>query len=182
MELSVGMEFEAVVGPTLKTPAGKAPTLNDVVKLINESGPKALLYLPSSLRTVPDFTVWNVTIDANKSKVTSGSDSSDSAMRNHNGLELTTPTYILATTDWESEVRVVLDYLQKTFLERKMVWKANRSTGLHVHVGRVSLGNGMSQSTFSLDEIRWIAKVIVKFEGRFFTGFWVDVIGMSTFH
>jgi len=164
MELSIGMEFEAVVGPTLNTPAGKNPTLKDVVKLINESGPKAALYLPTSLRTVPDFTVWNVTTDATINEVTSGSDSSESAMRNRSGVEITTPTYVLATTDWESEVRVVLGYLQNAFSERKLVWKANRSTGLHVHVGRVSIGDGVSQSTFSLDETRRIVKVVVKFE------------------
>jgi hypothetical protein len=99
------------VGLTPKAPSDtKVPMLRDVVEAINASGRHARLYLPTSLRTLPDFTT-----DATVSELTSGSDSSESAMRNRNGFEITTPSFILPVVNWEAEVRVVLEHLQGHF-------------------------------------------------------------------
>jgi hypothetical protein len=47
-----------------------------------------------------------------------------------------------------------------------VVWKAKRSTSLHVHIGR-----GEHEEPFSLQEVKRIAMLVVRFEGKVFFSF-----------
>lgn len=156
MALSIGLEFEAIVisksnGAPL--PAASRTQLDFIAASLTAAGLSAHSWVPHSTRTDPPYGSWLVMTDATISEVTSQSDSSESAFQSRFGVELVSPIFFNAPSGgWQIEVEKVLLAVPK-----EVVWKANRSTGLHVHVGR---GNDQ----FTLAEVKRIAMLVIRFE------------------
>jgi hypothetical protein len=134
MSLSVGLEFEAVVlslKPAAEIPRSTQAQLQLIATAINTTGMAASPYMPTSTCGSPNYTIWNVVVDSTVQEVTLHSDALDSAYQSRFGIELVSPTYY--ETDkagWKDNVHLALGAVDKC-----VSWKANRSTGLHVHVG-----------------------------------------------
>jgi hypothetical protein len=97
MSLSIGVEIEGVA---LRRATSSAPfplnsdhQLRLIVDELERNNLPARVYVPSSTRgTGPNYSVWNVTIDATVSEVTSGSDTGPSAFRERFGLKSSPPS------------------------------------------------------------------------------------------
>ena len=143
MLLSLGLEFEVVVHslkPAAPIPSSTLAQLTIVSKALTSAGLQALPFIPTSTRASPNYTIWNVVTDATIQEVTSNSDASDSAFQSRFGVELVSPVFEERSGEaWKEEVRRAL-----AAIAQRVEWKANRSTGLHVHIGlkvRISVLN-----------------------------------------
>jgi hypothetical protein len=157
MPLSIGLEFETVVlslKPAAEIPKSSDAQLQLIADAISATGVKAKVYIPTSTRSSPKYTLWNVVFDSTVQEVTSQSDSSDSVFQSRFGTELVSPTYYETDkASWKEDVRVALGGVDK-----RVSWKANRSTGLHVHVGK-----GRDE-TFTLPQLKRLAILVCRFE------------------
>ncbi|KAI0121254.1 putative amidoligase [Xylariales sp. AK1849] len=160
MSLSVGVEIEGVA---LRRAQSSAPfpiacerQLQIIADAMNEAGNDARIYIPSTIRgTGPDYTIWNVTLDATVSEITSNSDAEDSEFKTRFGFELVSPVfYNTNERQWQRDLRRGIEPIQTA-----IKWKANRSTGLHVHIGRGATGR-----MYTLDEVKKIAIFYCRFE------------------
>ncbi|KAH9981952.1 hypothetical protein BJV74DRAFT_887197 [Russula compacta] len=96
MPLSIGLEFETVVlslKPAAVIPKSSDAQLQVIADAISATGVKAKVYIPTSTRSSPNYTLWNVVVDSTVQEVTSHSDPSDSAFQSRFGVELVSPTY-----------------------------------------------------------------------------------------
>ncbi|KAK7394063.1 hypothetical protein QQX98_013153 [Neonectria punicea] len=127
-----------------------------IANALREAGLDCRVYFPSSTRgTGPDFSVWNVTTDATVIEATSGSSTDSSAFQRRFGFEIITPVfYQTDNNSWIQELRSGISSIGDA-----VIWKANRSTGLHVHVGR-----GANDTAWTLQEIQKISAFCVRFE------------------
>jgi hypothetical protein len=164
MSLSIGVEIEGVA---LRRATSSAPfplnsdhQLRLIVDELERNNLPARVYVPSSTRgTGPNYSVWNVTIDATVSEVTSGSDTGPSAFRERFGFEVISP--ILYNTnandiEWQQQLQWGVESIGNA-----VTWKANSSTGFHLHVGPGSDGG-----KFSLDSVKKVAMFFCRFEGK----------------
>ncbi|EEU33835.1 uncharacterized protein NECHADRAFT_89094 [Fusarium vanettenii 77-13-4] len=82
-------------------------------------------------------------MDITVNEATSGSEADGSEFRRRFGFELISPIFRgIETNAWKNQLRAGISAINQV-----VRWKANRSTGLHVHVGRDvgSLNHGSSQ-------------------------------------
>lgn len=99
---------------------------------ISTTGVVAKPYMPTPTRGSPNYTIWNVVVDSTIQEVTSHSDASDSAYQSCFSIELVSPTYYETDkASWKDNVHLALGGVNE-----RVSWRANRSTGLHVHMGR----------------------------------------------
>lgn len=150
MPLSIGIEIEGVA---LRRAASSTPfprhsehQLGLIVQALRDAGLSARVYIPSTTRgTGPDYRVWNVTLDVAVSELTSGSEADESAFQTRFGFEIVSPVFYNTEGDnWKLEFERGIQSIS-----RAVAWKANRSTGFHVHVGRGTPGN-----EYTLHEIK----------------------------
>ncbi|KPM37075.1 hypothetical protein AK830_g9480 [Neonectria ditissima] len=160
MPLSIGLEVEGVA-TRRTTSSQRFPNQVDqqmriIASALREAGLDCRVYFPSGTRgTGPDFSVWNVTVDITVIEVTSGSSADASAFQGRFGFEIITPVFYQTENDfWIQELRTGINSIADA-----VVWKANRSTGLHVHVGR-----GANDAVWTLQEIQRIAAFYIRFE------------------
>ncbi|RFU33814.1 hypothetical protein B7463_g2578, partial [Scytalidium lignicola] len=157
MPFSVGIEIEGVAlsraTPSTKPlPTNVPAQLNLIADALSAAGMPARTYLPLSNRGLaPDYTIWNVAVDATINNVTS--DTSDSSSTSHYGFELVSPIfYDTDATAWRE-----VFCLGVRSVGNAVLWKTN-STGLHIHIG---CGFG---EQFSLHGIKKIAMLCCLFE------------------
>ena len=161
MPLSIGLEFEAIVlkvkfkGPEAVISRSVDKQLQLIAAAISATGVAASPYMPTSTRASPNYTIWNVVVDSTIQEVTSHSDASDSAYQSRFGIELVSPIYYETDkSGWKDDLHLVL-----AGVSERVSWKANRSTGLHVHVGRER------DATFTLPQMKRLAVLVCRFEG-----------------
>ncbi|CVL04773.1 uncharacterized protein FMAN_12856 [Fusarium mangiferae] len=160
MPLSIGLEIEGValkpVNSALEFPPGSEKQLFIIVESLRRAGLSSRVYLPSSTRGAgPDYSIWNVTMDVTVSELTSGSEFENSKFLRRFGFEIVTPIFRNIQDDaWMAQLHAGLDAVGKA-----VCWKANRSTGLHVHVGREG-----DTTKYSLVEVQKIAMFYCRFE------------------
>lgn len=156
MPLSVGVEVEAII---LKyrspLPSRDYARLELVAKALEAGGLSARVFLPSSTRDIPDFSVWNVVMDVTIEEATSGSDASENTITERFGVEVVSPIFFTEMNTWAGQIRSAMQAVSLAF-----TWKANRSTGLHVHVGRGR------EDQFTLPQLKRLAIMVVRFEGK----------------
>lgn len=161
MELSFGIEIEGVAlrtrGSPFNLPADSGAQLQLIADILGKVGLSARPYIPTSTRSIgPDYSIWNVAMDGTISELTSGSDGDESAWRTRFGFELVSPVFhYLEAALWRQSITNGLDAVTEA-----LAWKANRTTGLHVHVGKIS-------GQWALDEVRKIAMFYCRFEGEY---------------
>ncbi|CCT73773.1 uncharacterized protein FFB20_01826 [Fusarium fujikuroi] len=160
MPLSIGLEIEGValkpVNSALEFPPESEKQLFIIVESLRRAGLSSRVYLPSSTRGAgPDYSIWNVTMDVTVSELTSGSEFENSKFLRRFGFEIVTPIFRDIQDDaWMAQLHAGLDAVGKA-----VCWKANRSTGLHVHVGREG-----DTTKYSLVEVQKIAMFYCRFE------------------
>ncbi|KAH7121363.1 putative amidoligase [Dactylonectria macrodidyma] len=160
MSLSVGLEIEGVVLSFAQSsdpfPSRVEQQVGLVAEALNNSGLSSRAYFPSTTRgSGPNYMIWNVTVDVTVSEVTSESDADDSAFKKRFGFEVISPVFYNSESHtWADELQAGIYAINGT-----IKWKANRSTGLHVHIGRGNPG-----SEFTLVEVQKIAMFYCRFE------------------
>ncbi|KAJ4201600.1 hypothetical protein NW767_006687 [Fusarium falciforme] len=161
MSLSIGIEIEGVamnrVGSSAPFPTRTEVQLRLLSDALDDAGLESRVYLPSTTRgSGPDYSIWNVTMDVTVSEATSGSEAEDSKFRRRFGFELISPVFRgIENNAWMNQLRAGI-----SSINRVVRWKANRSTGLHVHVGR-----DVGSLKYSLLEVKKIAMLYCRFEG-----------------
>ncbi|KAK3349183.1 putative amidoligase enzyme-domain-containing protein [Lasiosphaeria hispida] len=162
MALSLGLEIEAVAVRMLESPTalplGQNDQLSLITTIIERAGLPARVYAPSTTRcSGPNYCIWNaprVTV----MEATSDSDTSESAFQERFGFELVSPAFPIGSAstgvDWADNLRRCIA------IGAEILWKSNRSTGFHIHVGR-----GISRSdNFTLEEVKKVAMLYCRFE------------------
>ncbi|KAL2669991.1 hypothetical protein Neosp_014870 [[Neocosmospora] mangrovei] len=136
MSLSIGIEIERVamrgVGSSAPLPTQTDVQLNLLSHALDDAGLESRVYLPSTTRgSGPDYSIWNVTMDITVNEATSGSEADGTEFRRRFGFELISPIFRgIETNAWKDQLRAGMSAINQV-----VRWKANRSTGLHVHVG-----------------------------------------------
>ncbi|KAF5979619.1 hypothetical protein FBULB1_5641 [Fusarium bulbicola] len=160
MSLSVGLEIEGVAlkpaNSAFEFPPESEKQLFIIVQSLRRAGLSSRVYHPSSTRGAgPDYSIWNVTMDVTVSELTSGSEFESSKFRRRFGFEVITPIFRNLRDDaWMALLHAGLNAVGNA-----VSWKANRSTGLHVHVGREG-----DTTKYSLVEVQKIAMFYCRFE------------------
>jgi hypothetical protein len=161
MPLSIGLEIEAIVlslNSAAEIPRSTQAQLQLIANAISATGVVARAYMPTTTRASPNYTIWNVVVDSTIDEVTSHSDTSDSAYQSRFGVELVSPTYYKTDeSDWKDDIQLALGGVSD-----RVSWKANRSAGLHVHVGR-----GLDD-VFTLPQLKRLAILVCRFEGTLY--------------
>lgn len=122
---------------------------------LNNIGVKSNIHIQGPSRHLPDYKVWNITSDNSIETQTSSMDDSPKNNRLCRvGIELISPIFHYNDPNWPSQIVTVFHNLNSLHL------KANRSTGLHVHIGHES-------GSFELTEVKEIAKYVLVFESKF---------------
>lgn len=99
MSLSIGIELEGVAVKRIASPLPLPTQTQRQMQLICDglqaAGLQSRVYIPSSTRgSGPDYSVWNVTLDATVSEVTSGSSAdTNEAFRTRFGFEIVSPVF-----------------------------------------------------------------------------------------
>lgn len=138
MPLSVGIELEGIAVRRHASPLPLPMQTEHQTQLISdalrEAGLPSLVYLPSETTRGlgPDYSVWNITIDGTISELKSES-STDSAVvyLSRFGFEAVSPVFY--DTSGEQWTRVLTTGIEA--IGTAVQWKANRSTGFHMHNG-----------------------------------------------
>ena len=121
---------------------------------LNNVGIKSNIHIQGPPGHLPDYEVWNITSDNSIETQTSSMDDSPKNNRLCRvGIELISPIFRYNDPNWPSQIVTVFRSLNFLHL------KANRSTGLHVHIGRES-------GSFELSEVKKIAKYVLVFESK----------------
>ncbi|KAJ4319192.1 hypothetical protein N0V84_006474 [Fusarium piperis] len=95
-------------------------------------------------------------MDVTVSEATSGSEDEDSKFRRRFGFELISPVFRgIENNGWMDQLRVGIGAI-----DQAVKWKANRSTGFHVHIGRDE-----GSFKYTLLEVKKIAMFYCRFEG-----------------
>ena len=158
MSLSLGIELEAVV-TALKgceaIPFGIPDQLDLIRDAFDDAGLDARVFIPDPITpAMPDYSRWTVTTDSSVRVATPGSDSSESADWSRFSFELVSPVLDENSEgEWQEQMRRGF-----AAIDRRFDWKCNRSTGLHVHIGRHDEG-------FTLPELKRLAILVIRFEG-----------------
>ncbi|KAG6829625.1 hypothetical protein H0H87_010649 [Tephrocybe sp. NHM501043] len=160
MSLSLGLELEAVCTGTTTACLKDWPTwMESRIDLIAEylqlSGVGSTYDINPATQHDED---WLVTIDDSLKDLSDSSEQENTANQvlgprtddSRLGVELVSP--ILRHDEWQSSVEKVLETLHTFF-----TFKCNRSTGIHVHVGRGAQG-------FDLETIKRLAITVIRFE------------------
>ncbi|KAK3935083.1 putative amidoligase [Diplogelasinospora grovesii] len=147
MALSLGIEIEAValrmLSPPTSLPSAPNGQLSLIAIALERADLPARVYRPSTTRgSGPKYNIWNVTTDVTVMEATSGA------------FELISPIFDTASSDWRSHLRRCVNAIGTEIL-----WKSNRSTDLHVHIGR-----GMDDAKFTLEEVKKLAISYCRFE------------------
>lgn len=161
MPFSVGLEIEGIASARASSPTPLPSRLEDQLSLVadalQDAGILSRVYIPSSTRgSGPNYDIWNITTDATISELTSDSESDLSAFKTRFGFELISPVFDIVSDEWKG----ILDLALKSIGD-VVKWKANRSTGLHVHLGHVKGAPG-----FSLEEVKRVPIFYCRFEGK----------------
>ncbi|KAI9063796.1 hypothetical protein FKP32DRAFT_1676082 [Trametes sanguinea] len=169
--LTFGLEFEAIlvrfkphIAPLQQTTAREvlARLIDDAKRhylqqMFRVNPPNALAQAVTPPGT-PDYTLWNVVAEPTIKVY-----AADAAMLPGEaqpiGVEVLTPILLAANRQaWTTELRAVLQGVAQ-----HAEWKTNRSTGLHIHVGRRPDNHGR-RVTFTLQELQRIAILVCRFE------------------
>lgn len=155
--LSLGFEFELIA------------TRSKSDTPLPEQGPAQLRFIADALdaggfHVAPfsgisqdglDYGVWNLEPDISIEEWSSGSDRDDTAPPRF-GFQLISPVYYttpLAEPDWSDEIMGAI-----ALVNDLVVLKANKSTGLHVHIGQ---GN---EGEFPLETLKRLMLIFCKYE------------------
>lgn len=164
MTLSIGIELEGVAvkryASSQPLPLQTEHQMRLISDALREAGLQSRVYIPSSTRgSGPDYSVWNITIDGTISEITSESSTeSAAAYRSRFGFEVVSPVFNdTSSPQWHTDLITGIEAIGLA-----VHWKANRSTGFHVHIGP-----GAPEAVFSLDEVKKVAIFCCRFEGKY---------------
>jgi hypothetical protein len=159
--LTFGFELELVVAGSAVLATSKSfgrrevflPAVHREVfryfaKLLTDVGCEATAYLPTSTRSCPDYTKWNITNNSIKDHTSSG-EGSPTETDFQLGMELVSPVFKLSD-GWEAATRRALLRLNATDI------RVNPTTVFHVHIGKTG--------GLCLEEVKLLAKYIIIFE------------------
>lgn len=161
MPFSVGLEIEAIALARASSSTALPSRLEDQLSLVanslQDAGIPSRVYIPSSTRgSGPNYDIWNITTDATISELTSSSESDLSAFQTRFGFELISPVFDVVGDEWKGILRLALKSIGDM-----IKWKANRSTGLQVHLGHLKGAPG-----FTLEQVKRVAILYCRFEGK----------------
>lgn len=161
MPFSIGLEIEGIALARASSSTALPSRLEDQLSLVanalRDADIPSRVYIPSSTRgSGPDYDVWNITTDATISELTSGSESDLSVFQTRYGFELISPIFNVVGDEWKNTLERALESIGDV-----IKWKANRSTGLHVHLGHLKDAPG-----FTLEQLKRVAMLYCRFEGK----------------
>lgn len=155
--LSLGFEFELIATRSQSgapLPAQGPAQLRFIAGTLAAGGFQVAPF-PGISQGILDYSVWNLEPDNSIEKRSSGSDRDDTAPPQF-GFQLISPVYYttpLAGPTWSDEIIEVIASVKDL-----VVLKANKSTGLHVHIGQ---GN---EGEFSLETLKRLMLIFCKYE------------------
>ena len=161
--LTFGFELELVVGSQTVLAAAKSfgrtkiflPTADREVysyfaKLLTDGGCQAEAYLPTSTRSRPDYSKWNLTNDSSILDDTSSMEGSPSDSHCRVGMELVSPVFSVRE-EWENSTRNAVMRLNRTDI------RVNSTRAFHVHIG-------VEGRNFTIEEVKRLAQYVIIFE------------------
>jgi hypothetical protein len=176
-QFTLGFEVEAVIVDVEKTFGFRGPekqvyqVMADTLSAITKQ--KFIVDLPrddDNDTTETDFNnayeSWSITNDKSILTLTPESETSESSDSAHDRMsfELVSPILRYWDGSWKAELEAVIEGLMEAFPQCKV----NRSTGLHIHIGR-------TRKSWEMWEIKNLAKMVLLFEGTFVITYNVDL-------
>lgn len=177
MPLSVGIELEGIAlspkNPPTTFPTSRDLQLKILTNALKTAGLPAKFDSPDSpdsspkpgsdsqtqvqSKSEPQHT-WIVTRDGSVVNFATDSDSYSSSISHRFGFEISSPVFWTTVGDgWGDDIEKAMEAVTDC-----INWGVNKSTGLHVHVGR---GEGKK---FRLFEVKRVAKLFCRFESMMF--------------
>ena len=158
VSLTFGYELELVVRcNTVFNATGYRGNEKEVftyfANLLTENGCKAEAYLPTSTRSCPDYTKWNITNDSTIVEETASMQGSRVDRHFRVAMELVSPIFRVRD-DWENAIQIAMASVSLPDV------RSNSTTGLHVHIG-------LEQRDLNVVELKRIAQFVIIFECEF---------------